>query len=322
MLLSPSDPLDDAMEDLRVSGAVLLHEAYVPPWAIAIPDEERLRKLTGVGSDVRVAVFHFVRRASFELKVEGQDVLRIQTSEVVICPGGASHVMSHGIGGAPVPFDAILSGSGLTPAAFGMDGATELVCGVFFLRAAPLNPMLTALPPVLRVATNDVAAHPMLAGIADMLGREIDRGALRSYTAERLLEIFFAEAIRAYQRSEGSLKPGWLKGLGDARICEAIRFIHASPDEQWTVRSLAAKVALSPSRFAARFRETTGQSVMSYVSGWRVNVACRMMRDTDFGLTQIAIRVGYESLPAFSRAFKAQLGLPPTAWRLIAKQGG
>ena len=103
----------------------------------------------------------------------------------------------------------------------------------------------------------------------------------------------------------------------------APRHVHAAPGQRWTVDALAAAVALSPSRFAARFRQTTGQSVMGYVARWRINLACRMLRDSMLTLTEIAHRVGYDSLPAFSRAFKVQLGLAPATWRTAhrAKRG-
>jgi AraC-like DNA-binding protein len=39
------------------------------------------------------------------------------------------------------------------------------------------------------------------------------------------------------------------------------------------------------------------------------------MRETDLSLTSIAHKVGYEGLPAFSRAFKAHVGSPPAVWR-------
>ena len=66
---------------------------------------------------------------------------------------------------------------------------------------------------------------------------------------------------------------------------------------------LADTISMSPSRFAARFRQTTGQSVMSYVANWRMNVACRLLRETEGGLADIAQRVGYQDVAAFSRAF-------------------
>jgi AraC-like DNA-binding protein len=309
------DPFDDALEDLRVSGAVLFHEAYLAPWTVAVPEEARLRELLKVGDDVRIVVFHFVRHDSFDLQVEGGALLRIRAGEVVICPGRGGHVLSRGIGAESAPFDEVVRGGGPVRVALGTAGSTELICGFFYLRAAPLNPLLAALPAAVRVATDDVAISPILSSTATMLAHEIGRGAFGSYTVARLLEVFCGEAIRAYRRSEGIEHPGWFKGLSDPRVAEAIRQIHAEPARGWTVPLLASGVALSASRFAARFRETTGQSVMAYVAAWRANLACRMLRETELQLGEIAERVGYESLPAFSRAFKAKLAQSPTTWR-------
>jgi AraC-like DNA-binding protein len=74
-------------------------------------------------------------------------------------------------------------------------------------------------------------------------------------------------------------------------------------------------VAMSPSRFAARFAESLGDSPMAYVTNWRMNVACRQLVTSRQGIDQIAASVGYESQAAFNRAFKKHVGLPPAAWR-------
>lgn len=317
MIRQSNDPFDNALEDLRVSGAVLFHEAYLAPWTMAVPEEARLRELLKVGNDVRIVVFHYVRRETFDLQVEGGDAMSVRAGEVVICAGQGGHVMSRGGGGKSAPFEEIMRGGGPQRVVPGTPDSTELICGFFCLRAAPFNPLLAALPPVVRVATDDVAVSPVLSSTATMLAHEIARGEFGSYTVARLLEVFCAEAIRAYRRSGGMMHPGWFRGLADPRIAEAIRQIHAEPARAWTVPALASTAALSASRFAARFRETTGQSVMAYVASWRTNLACRMLRETDLQLGEIADRIGYESLPAFSRAFKAQLGQSPTAWRNV-----
>ncbi len=313
--------LDDALEDLRISGSVLLNETYAGSWAIDIPGEAQLRELLRLDADTRVLMFHFVRRGSFDIRMMGGDTMVVEAAEVAICPAGLAHTMSRGKSAKALPIDAVLRGDRPRALAGGAGESTELVCGVFLARAAPLNPMLGALPPVLKVATGEAAFSPMLAGVAWMLAHEVDRGALGSFASARLLELFCAEAIRAYQRTEGAQHVGWFRGLADARVSEAMRRVHESPSADWTVEALARAVALSPSRFAARFREMTGQSVMNYVARWRANVACRLLRDTELNLTEIAGRVGYESLPAFSRAFKAQLGEPPAAWRSARVKG-
>jgi AraC-like DNA-binding protein len=319
VLQTHTDILDDALADLRIGGSVLLHETYAAPWAVAVPDAPRLRRALGVGEDTRVLMFHFVRRGHFELRAPGLPVATVSAGEVAICSGG-THRMSRGRGAAAVPLEDVLLQRGPKAADPADAEATELVCGVFLAQAAPLNPMLDALPPVVKLSTQDTGFSPMLAGVAGMLAHEIDQGAFGGFAASRLLELFYAEAVRAYQRGEGALRTGWFKGLADPRIGEAIRRVHAAPGDAWSVETLASAVALSPSRFAARFREVTGQSVMGYVARWRANTACRLLRETAWPLAAIAGRVGYDSLPAFSRAFKAQLGQPPAAWRSAQKK--
>ena len=123
------------------------------------------------------------------------------------------------------------------------------------------------------------------------------------------------EAIAAYRRGEGAAGPGWFRALDDQKIGRALAALHRDPAAAWTVGLLAGTVAMSPSRFAARFRETTGQSVMSCVAAWRMTVACRLLRDSGDGLAEIAQRVGYQDVAAFSRAFKALVGVSPSQWR-------
>ncbi len=52
-----------------------------------------------------------------------------------------------------------------------------------------------------------------------------------------------------------------------------------------------------------------------YVAKWRMNVACRLLRETGGGLTEISSRVGYTDVASFSRAFKALVGQSPSSWR-------
>ena len=315
MISSELDLLDDALADLRIRGSVLLHETYATPWAITIPAEARLRRLLDVDAGTRILLFHFVRRGSFVLRMPGHEAVTIDAGEVAICPTGAEHRMSRGRGAPAMKIEDLLSGEVQVPTPQGEADVTELVCGTFLTHAVPLNPMLAALPPVMKVSTADASFSPMLSGVAWMLAHEVDRQALGGFTAASVIELFCAEAIRAFQRSAGAAKAGWFKGLADPRVAESLRLIHASPAERWSVEILAGSVALSPSRYAARFRAAMGRSVMSYVAAWRVNVACRLLRESALNLGAIAGHVGYDSLPAFSRAFKAQLGLSPTAWR-------
>ncbi len=313
--MSLGDPLDDALDDLRIAGSVLVHEAYRPPWAVDVPAESRLRELLGVGAEMRVLPFHLARRGGFDLGREGETIGRVEAPELLLLPGGSPHRLSNGSGARPAPLEAILGASERYGAPKDEPGATELICGAFVMRAAPLNPLLGALPSALKVPAGGGEASPALVGVVEMLAAECGRRSRNGFTAQRLLEVLCAEAIRSFQQSQRDQAAGWFRGLADPKISEAVRQVHSDPGADWSVDDLAARVALSPSRFAARFRENMGESVMSYVSRWRVNVACRLLRETEASLERVAERVGYDSVPAFSRAFKAQIGRPPAQWR-------
>ena len=54
---------------------------------------------------------------------------------------------------------------------------------------------------------------------------------------------------------------------------------------------------------------------MTHVARWRMNVAARLLSESDVSVEEAALAVGYTNVPAFSRAFKRSLGLPPTRYR-------
>ncbi len=83
----------------------------------------------------------------------------------------------------------------------------------------------------------------------------------------------------------------------------------------WTVTSLARRVGLSRPAFARRFRESEGTSPKRYLAALRLDEAARLLRVTDAGLAQVAVRVGYSSEFAFNRAFKRRHGWAPGGYR-------
>jgi AraC-like DNA-binding protein len=318
--MTMDEPFEDALADLRISGSVLLHERYLRPWAIDIPSEVDLRKALGVEVRSRVIPFHLVRRGGFRLRHHGIPVVEVCDTEVAICASGAPHRMFEGSPRNAAPLERILKGLGLAPFPGDARESTELVCGVLVLRAAPLNPLLAALPPVLKVATSVPKVDPLLARATDMLALALERPSRSGdFISARLVEIFCSEAIRAYVAANRGTGSGWLRGLADSKIGKAIALVHARPGMPWSVSQLAGAVALSPSRFAARFRETVGQSVLGYVARWRMNIACKMLADGDQSIQAIASQVGYESIPAFARAFKSLVGATPGQWRALRK---
>jgi AraC-like DNA-binding protein len=91
--------------------------------------------------------------------------------------------------------------------------------------------------------------------------------------------------------------------------------MHSQPDERWTVGALAARLAISRSAFAEKFSRLLGESPHRYLARLRLNIASQRLRTTDDKISVIAASAGYKSLPAFSKAFKQELGVSPVEFR-------
>lgn len=187
---------------------------------------------------------------------------------------------------------------------------------MFLLHNTELNPLFEALPPVLQSALSRAGELHNLAGVARLITDEMDRRTPGGpFIVERLLEVLCAEALRTHLQTVGDTQPGWFRGIRDPAIGRAISAVHADPGHPWSVKRLAQAVAMSPSRFAARFTASIGESPMVYVTKWRMNLACRRLATEKGGVERIAASLGYENQAAFSRAFKKWVGQSPASWR-------
>jgi AraC-like DNA-binding protein len=90
--------------------------------------------------------------------------------------------------------------------------------------------------------------------------------------------------------------------------------------EQAELGAAARALKLSERTLQRRLAESSA-TFQEEVSRARVEVAKRLLRDTDAKLTAIALDVGCASLPSFSALFRRATGHAPSAWRAKAKAG-
>ncbi len=63
------------------------------------------------------------------------------------------------------------------------------------------------------------------------------------------------------------------------------------------------------------FREELGTSVHREIARQRLALACRLLKETDRPAARIALDCGFQNAQYFSRAFSAEFGKTPDAWR-------
>jgi transcriptional regulator GlxA family with amidase domain len=128
----------------------------------------------------------------------------------------------------------------------------------------------------------------------------------------RLLEVLLIEALRS--SADTSASRGLMKGLADTKLLVALRCMHESPAEPWTIAQLAAKAALSRSAFFEHFTAAVGVAPMEYLMAWRMALAKQLLRQGRLPIADIAERTGYSSVSTFGVAFTRRVGMPPARY--------
>jgi len=90
-------------------------------------------------------------------------------------------------------------------------------------------------------------------------------------------------------------------------------------DLPYTLQELAKEYNVSPSSLSHRFKEVTGVPVMEYLLSCRLAAAKNHLIDTDLSVGQIVERCGFSDNSNFSRTFRQNVGLSPSAFRALYK---
>lgn len=81
------------------------------------------------------------------------------------------------------------------------------------------------------------------------------------------------------------------------------------------VPGIARHAGMSVATLSRRFREHMRLSPGEFLAQLRISRACKLLKDTPLNVTEVAMGCGYDSPSAFSRAFRRQMNMSPTAYR-------
>jgi AraC-like DNA-binding protein len=312
------DALAGLLDGPRAHGAFLLRCLLDPPWSLRIQDRAPL------------TVTAMVRGEAWVLPDDGA-ALRLDPGDVVIIRGPdpytvADHpatppqVVIHPGQHCTTPDGESLSeamGLGVRTWGNSPHGSTELLTGTYQMSGEVSRRLLAVLPArpiVLAAGTWD---SPVVALLADEIGRDQPG---QEVVLDRLLDLLVIAALRAWFSRPEAAAPAWYRAHADPIVGKALRLLHDDPGRPWTVGSLAAATGLSRAALARRFTQLVGEPPMTYLTGWRLALAADLLREPGATVGAVARQVGYGGPFALSAAFKRVRGLSPQQHRARAQR--
>lgn len=113
-------------------------------------------------------------------------------------------------------------------------------------------------------------------------------------------------------RQEGSLNSRLIR-----KIC---LYIEEHVTEDLTRQSVAGHFSLNPDHLNRIFKAEINKTILDYIIECRINLAKKLLRETDLSVTQISETLGYSNYSYFARIFRESTGIKPNVYRRQKKE--
>lgn len=106
--------------------------------------------------------------------------------------------------------------------------------------------------------------------------------------------------------------------LGESRrlIHQAKQFIQSHYAHNISLEAIAEELNISPNYLSHLFRKETKESVVEFITRFRIDQAKKLLRTTHYKVYEVGQMVGYDSEQYFSRVFKKVVGMPPAKYKM------
>lgn len=138
---------------------------------------------------------------------------------------------------------------------------------------------------------------------------------------QRVVAALEALLLQLRRRSEGerttvtgdmdSPDAVWLNNMEQYLMCHM--------DAPQTIEAICRDNLIGRSQLQKRFHQLTGGGVMAHYAKLKMKLARRLIREGKLNVTEIAARLGYQSVHYFSRQFKQHTGMSPSQYARSVK---
>ncbi|MCG9887175.1 MAG: AraC family transcriptional regulator [Cyanobacteria bacterium] len=127
-----------------------------------------------------------------------------------------------------------------------------------------------------------------------------------------------AQAVGSPPHPQGQATALSPRDFEDDRIHRARDILLQNFQNPPSLKELAYRVGINDCTLKRRFKQVFGTTVFGYLYDYRMEQARRWLLEQPWSVTEVARRVGYTNLCAFSTAFRKKFGVSP---RSLQRQG-
>lgn len=104
------------------------------------------------------------------------------------------------------------------------------------------------------------------------------------------------------------------------RVKNIHEFLMANYREEINLKEIAGLVHMAPASACRFFKSSTGLSIFEYLNKIKIDLACKLLLNTELNIVDISYDSGFNNLSHFNKQFRKFLGQTPSQFRKL-KEG-
>jgi AraC-like DNA-binding protein len=172
---------------------------------------------------------------------------------------------------------------------------------------------------VSRFSSTSLPVHPQMWTIVDEIMRPGLPGALDALLVEAKSLELLCLAVRQILNNGHSAEN--IRERDRKKVEDLCRMLEADSQATLSISEMSKQLAWNETQMMECFKQVMGTTISNYRQQGRMELALKMLRDTDNSITEIAFSAGYDHPGNFSTAFKRTFGFSPRRARFGDARG-
>ena len=164
---------------------------------------------------------------------------------------------------------------------------------------------------------------PFLRQVGLLLKSELELALNRGVASSPLNSQLYAESMATtlvmhLLKHYATAKPpvqNFPEGLSPASLRRVMSYIHEHLATDLSLTEVAGVVPLSPHYFATLFKQSTGETLLQYITRCRIERAKELLARRSLAIADICQQVGFSDQSYFTRVFRRYSHMTPKAYR-------
>ncbi len=97
-------------------------------------------------------------------------------------------------------------------------------------------------------------------------------------------------------------------------------YVYCNAQRDFKLEDIAKHVGMNRTSFCVFFKRATGKTFITYLNEYRMELACKQLREGTLSISEVCYKSGFNDVPYFNRTFKKMMGVSPTEYRSKAQQ--